>query len=388
MLLKNVAAAAVISKVATAHEATFDHDHIKCHRPEETFHATTIIQQSNDPARAYNHILDQGLHVGTWTWPQCDQNSRLVFSHNHEPARPEQCRRQCYVPADHECNATQGAIDSEDNFAHNFRDRDHEVPILDPSNCHCQKIKCPRITREHLGPDYELVDEHDQHRDHWPMEGFNSVKVQCKENMLPENAGTGRGRTETLVCTAEGWSNPGRCYNTACINPRSAQAMEFFAPGLNLEHTWSDKDLIQLFPHGHHYDSDNDAEFRDQDAHWYSLNDDHVHFAGEHLHSYRLPYHFPRDSMSVYTSLYWDDLNGQPDHRDEHHSNVMNGAITKFTCKTGYYPYYNADIVQQYGSERVRGPQEGDSFECICNNGKWECQKHCRCEGFCPGGEY
>lgn len=364
MLIKNVAAAAILGKVAVnAHEVSHPAE-IKCHRPQDIHHGTTMIQRGRDDARPYNDVLDQGLHVGTWTWHTCDQRGmRLAFSHNNEPARPEDCMRQCYIPVEHECAGR--------NATHNYADL-NPVAILDPSNCHCQKVKCPRITDNDLGPHHELIDDNDRHREHWPVDGFNQVRVQCKHNMFPRNRGTGKGRAEMLTCTEDGWSQPESCLETACVNPRGNQDIDFFAPSMNLQHTWAHKDEIDLYP-------------LDDGGHWISLADNHhgdeeyVHFAGSHAHNELMPYFFPRDHRAVYTTRYSDNLN------QEGWANVRNGAVSRFFCKAGYFPYYNADIVEQYGMGRGAGPAEGDSFECVCNNGKWECQKHCRCEGFCPG---
>lgn len=358
MLIKNVAATAIIAKVAIAHEESHPQE-LKCHRPQDIHHGTTMIIRNSDEARAYNDILDDGLHVGTWTWHTCDsRTSRLVFSHNNEPAEERDCMRQCHIPVEHEC----GGINATDNY-----DILNPVAVLDPSNCHCQKIKCPRITEEDVGPHHMLVDENDKDRDHWPTHGFNQVRVMCKDNMFPQNRGTGHGRSELLTCDEHGWSEPEACLQTACVNPRGNEALNFFAPSMNLEHTWSHKDEIDLHPH-------------DEGNNWVSINDNGVHYAGDHLHAVSMPYNFPRDHRAVYTNRFTDHFNDI-----DTWANVLNGAVARFYCKAGYHPYYNADIVEAFGNDRVRGPQDSDNFECMCNNGKWECQKHCRCEGFCPG---
>jgi len=146
-----------------------------------------------------------------------------------------------------------------------------------------------------------------------------------------------------------------------CPNPRS-NAESFFAASLNVEHTYAELDQINLDPSV----ANNWAVV--------SQNVNNVFWADQAF-SLRLPFTFPRDDEFLMQSRFLDGTE----------SNVLNGAQARFFCKNGYFPYYNADVAQDHmNSAQFRGPQGSNYFDCSCDDGKWVCNMHCRCEGFCP----
>lgn len=354
----NVAgSAALLASQVAGHAESIEAD-LKCQYPEDIPNGVRMIRAGltdsvDHTPRRYQDVLDEGMHIGHYMYYQCNPGSELRFNHNNQPARVDQCYRQCHMPSEHEC----GGVEAEENYEYLHR------PVLDASNCHCHEPKCPRILDSDLHGTHVLVDEHDRNRDHWPVEGFNSVKVQCKQHTFPENHGVGVGRIETIYCNEDGWSTPDSCLTTGCPNPR-INAGNFFAPSLNIEHTWSHLDDIDLNAN--------------EDEHtWVNIeqNGNLVIYAGRHEHSSIMPFSFPRDGSDRVFLI---------ENNDGTVSNVRDGAVARFHCKHGYHPYYNADIVKQYGIDATMGPRDGNSFECSCEMGKWVCTKHCRCEGFCP----
>jgi hypothetical protein len=354
--LSFVASATLIG--GTIAHVQVDHDStVECQIPEQIPNGRRLFRHSlRENFRDYSEPVDTNLHVGQWIGYQCNADSDLVFSHNHQPATTEDCMRQCYVPTEHECNDDRtGVRDATDNF-----ERLNPIALLDPMNCYCRQRRCPRVTDQDLHGSHVFLDESDKDRDFWPVPGFNQVQVMCAPGTFSDNRGNGIGRVETIECDLNGWSAPSSCYTTGCPNPRS-NAQTFFAESLSVDHTYSDMDLINLNP------SDVNSQWLNMGA-----NGNGVVWADSH----RLPFNFPRDSEAVYRV---DNL------LDNTVSNVRDGATARFFCKNGYHPYYNANVARDHlDSPQTMGPQVGSSFDCSCNNGKWECTMHCRCEGFCP----
>jgi hypothetical protein len=230
---------------------------------------------------------------------------------------------------------------------------------MDPLNCYCSKDKCDKLDDDNLGDDHEWMDASDKEDDHWPVSGFDTVGVQCKDGKFPQNRGTGNGNSDTIRCMDNlKWTAPGACVELGCSNPRIDW---WLAASFNSQHTCASLDRINIGAGAVAWDDDTIIFANTLD------NGEHVGFSK------------PRVSHQVYLTSHIDsDLE----------ATVKNGAVATFTCKKGFAPYYNADVAASIvGDTDPFGAKTGTGFDCICEDGEWVCLHHCRCEGFCPVDE-
>ena len=271
--------------------------------------------------------------VGTWASYECHSGYDLVFSHNDEVATPDQCAMQCYNPVESSC------IDEETNY-----NRLNPIAVMDPLNCYCRPRQCRALTDADLLSDHEWVDATEKSKDYWPIAGFNTIDIKCKDSRFPKNKGIGGGNNDILVCTDyDTWTTPGACVETACRVPRDVVG-SYWAPGLNIDHTCMSRDSINVENPVYATDAANTIGYTNARATKAQADaKDQVYLAGPQV-------------------------------------NVKNGAIYSFTCKKGWSPYFNFEAVVGGASAAA---QPGSGFDCTCNNGIWDCNMHCRCEGLC-----
>ena len=306
---------------------------------------------NNNFANNLNNALvfndNRRLQIGEWVGYDCDQNYDLVFTHNDQPARADQCWRQCYNPIELEC----GGVDADPNYS-----RINPIAVLDPLNCYCRPRPCPQITDAILGGQHSFVDPSVVNQVHWPTPGFNSVDVECAGG-ISENAG--EANTETLTCNWNGWTSPGSCVSIGCPNPRN-HAGDFYAPGLNLQHTCRAQDEILLDPTivgGPGFINIDDSERTNGNVIIWAESETFNFFTARH-------------HQAVFKTQNTDGTI----------ATVTNGATARFFCKKGFKPYYNADVALNDGKFTSR---DADNFACTCEDGIWNCNMHCRCEGYC-----
>merc|ERR1712127_202770 len=88
-----------------------------------------------------------------------------------------------------------------------------------------------------------------------------------------------------------------------------------------------------------------------------------VYGSTPHQLSYQDPHHA--------NARYFTETNG---------ANVVTGSTQVFTCKHGFYPYFNAVVAKKMKNWE---PKTGREFSCICEEGKWICNASCRCLKYC-----
>lgn len=395
MLLKVVASAAVVGSQVAAH-VQLDHPELTCQVPEYIPNGRRLIRESLEEdwrVVPYTELVDGRVHVGDWIGYQCDAGADLRFTHNDELANEADCMRQCYVPPEQECLDNEfGTRSSTDNYARlNDVDDGRDIyPIFDPMNCYCRSRQCaqPSIPDSHVfvPPSGSTVDQY-INQIYWPTAGFNSVQVRCADGTWSENrgrrAGSREAGSETITCSIDGdgttrWSSPGGCFQPGCPNPRT-NAGGFYAESLSVDSTHRHMDSINLDP------SDINSLWQNMessDMFGGVIDNANLIWADSNTISYSMPNHRLSANGNPQRIYRTNNLDGSM-------ANVRDGTVTRFFCKAGFQPYYNADIIQASDApDAIMGPRDGNSFECVCNNGQWECMMHCRCEGFCTDNQY
>merc|ERR1719220_1220334 len=295
------------------------------------------------------------LQVNTWATYDCDPGYTLT--HTYDPANPasggdvaasrETCARQCYNPK-------RGC----ENDQINYLDLS-PIAVLDPLNCYCKPAKCDQIQISDLGTDHEFTEAQDSvlQRTHYPINGFNSVDVRCRNGLFSTAAGSGDGNIESLTCTTTQWSSPGTCARFGCVNPRSV-AGSYLALGLRLAHTCSSLDRVNVDPVG-------------SPETWVARGDASVVFANSNDDGQELPFGLPRSGNGERVYL--------ADHNSGVEATVVEGSTYRFTCKHNFRAYLNADA----DPRGLSTADPRDNFECRCESGQWVCNHHCRCESGC-----
>ena len=302
-----------------------------------------------------DYIPGRGLQVSHWASYQCNSQYELRFTHNDERVLdPNHCAMQCYLPPSDTCA----------NPLINYHQYS-QIAIYDPVSCYCAPRECRPLIDDDLKNDAGLlqhswIDPTVKTQSHWPVEGFNTVHVECSGEKFPQNRGIGGGNSDTIVCTDYNtWVGPGTCVEPACVDPR-LYAESFYAPGLRVKHTCMSLDTFTV--------GNKTMNF----------GDNGLVFANTNSAGNKVGYVEPGNSLAenqIYITTHSGANSGIV-------ATVKEGSIASFTCKKGYSPYLNANIAVN-GNGRLSGAQTGNGFNCVCEGGIWVCNMHCRCDGYC-----
>ena len=292
--------------------------------------------------------------VGQWVRYQCDQDYQLSFTDTGESVTDQShCARQCHISRPNINNTS-----------------NNSTVVLDPMNCYCKMQVCEPVQPASKFNQY-LIDE-DRINDftYYPSKyatGFDKIHVKCKNQKFSQLSG--KSHSETLNCNPD-WTTATTCIELGCINPRThaGQNAIFYHPSLSTKHTCASLDAIKL---------------PGKDQNWSNLpdalsipNQNQIIFAPnpEDQNSDQLTF-----SLNSYDDLAtdWENDLANPLRmiiaKDE--TTVTEGAKLRFTCKKGFVARPNSKVFMEgYKVEN----RLTDHFDCICMNGRWECNHFCQ----------
>jgi len=307
---------------------------------------------SNNKLQRSNYLkVGAAITLYDHVFMQCKEGFDLRYTHNDEKVgadKHDKCARQCY------------------------RDPKTLTAKLDHIACYCSPRQCPVFKPE-------ITHENDNYKKgyvYWPNDlnfqnRFNEVCSKCKGTSFSTKFGhmndcveckTGRVNNNEVI----DWTDEGQCVEQVCPDPRGIYGAQMKATAksaslsMNLKHTVQTMDRY-AFPAG------NDTVYKKASEMKFPVDGTTPRLGFAVVDQYDR-------TGNEYLPFYQKD-------GDSKRINAVEGVQVQFTCMKGFSPYLNwAEAVEANNF----GAMKENYFMCKCENGKWCCKHHCRCDKFCP----